>query len=170
MNFVCLGNTGDKYKNTRHNAGRMFGNFIAKKLKVQNEKLKKGGRILELENGWQVVFLDCLMNNSGPCLKKLLNFTNYKSLSPSHLYVVHDDLDIPFGEFKVQSNRGAAGHKGVQSIIDALGTKDFGRVRIGIGRPPENIPPENYVLVHFVEEEKKKLEKVFEEVIEKLRN
>jgi PTH1 family peptidyl-tRNA hydrolase len=79
-------------------------------------------------------------------------------------------MDISFGEFKIQENRGAAGHKGVQSIIDALDSQNFSRIRIGIGRPPEKIPPERYVLMHFTKEEKEKLKKVFEEILAGFQN
>lgn len=168
MILVCLGNTGKKYRNTRHNAGKKFGEFLCQKFEIRNSKSEKSGKIIELKNGWKVIFLNCLMNNAGSCLKSLLNFTNSQSLIINHYFVVHDDLDIPFGNFKIQHNRGAAGHKGVQSLIDALGTKKFGRIRIGIGRPPENIPSEKYVLMHFTKEEKEKLEEVFDEILKNL--
>jgi PTH1 family peptidyl-tRNA hydrolase len=170
MIFVCLGNPGRKYRNTKHNVGKMFGEYLVRELRVTSYELKKKniGKILELENGWQVVFLDCLMNNSGQCLRNLFGFTNHKSQITNHLFVVHDDLDILFGQFKIQKKRGSAGHRGVESIINALGTKDFGRIRIGIGRPPENISPEKYVLMHFTQEELSKLEKIFEAIIDSL--
>lgn len=172
MIFVCLGNKGEKYKHTRHNVGRMFGKFISQKLKVQSEKLKKAGRILELENGWQVVFLNCYMNNSGSCLKEVLKIRKPAltrgRLKIENLVVVHDDLDIPFGEFKVQKNRSSAGHKGVQSIINTFGTKDFKRIRIGIGRS-KKIPEEKYVLMHFNEKEGEELERVFENILVELK-
>jgi peptidyl-tRNA hydrolase, PTH1 family len=168
MIFICLGNPGADYKNTKHNTGKMFGDFVAKKLKVKSEKLKNKGKIIELENGWQVVLLDCYMNNSGSCLKSLLTKCSMLNEQMENLFVVHDDLDIPFGEFKIHKNRGAAGHKGVESIIEALGTENFSRVRIGIGRPPDKIPPEKYVLMHFTKEEKETLEEVFEEILKVL--
>jgi len=169
MKFVCLGNTGDKYKHTRHNVGKKFGEFLCQKLETRNSKFENSGRIVELENGWRVIFLDCLMNNSGPCLRQLLKITSHKPLVPSRLWVVHDDMDISFGEFKIQKDRGAAGHKGVESVINALGTKDFGRIRIGIGRPPKNIPPENFVLMPFNQEEREKLEQVFNNILKNLK-
>ncbi len=169
MIFVCLGNTGEEYKNTRHNAGKKFGEFLLKKFECSNVRKFKKGRIVELENGWWIVFLDCLMNSSGECLKKILARKNTEINGITRkFFVVHDDMDIEFGEFKIQKNRGTAGHKGVQSIIDALGTQDFGRIRIGIGRPPENIPPEKYVLMHFTKEERAKLEKTFEDIYKQL--
>ncbi len=168
MNLVCLGNIGKKYEITRHNVGKKFGEFLLKKFETSNVRKFKKGKVVELENGWRVIFLDCLMNNSGPCLQQLLSFTNHKSLTPSALSIVHDDMDIPFGEFKIQENRGAAGHRGVESIINALGTKDFGRIRIGIGRPPKKIPPENYVLMPFSQEEKDELPAIFEEIYKQL--
>ncbi len=169
MIFICLGNPGADYKNTKHNAGKKFGEFLLKKFKCSNVRKFKKGRVVELENGWQIIFLDCYMNSSGSCLKSLLTKCSMLNEQMENLFIVHDDLDIPFGEFKIQKNRGAAGHKGVESIIEALGTQNFGRIRIGIGRPPDNIPSEKYVLMHFIKEEKKKLEEVFEEIFNSLR-
>jgi len=168
MKLVCLGNTGDKYIHTRHNIGRKFGKFLLDEFSIFNSQFTNNGKIWELENGWQVIFLECLMNDSGPCLQQLLKITSHKPLVPSRFWVVHDDMDIPFGEFKIQENRGAAGHKGVESVIDALGTKDFGRIRIGIGRPPKNIPPENFVLMPFNQKEREELEIIFDQIYKQL--
>lgn len=142
--IVGLGNPGEKYKNTRHNVGFM--------VLDQLEKEKPEGFILAKPNTF--------MNLSGPAVKKL---TKRYSLNADELIVIHDDIDIPIGEFKIQKGRGAAGHKGVQSIIDALKTKDFWRLRIGIcpqkGKP-ENV--EKFVLQNFTKEEKEILKKIME--------
>ena len=164
MIFVCLGNPGKKYEKTRHNAGRLFGKFLINELAGWRVKKNKSGEIFELKNGWRIVFLNCFMNQSGQCLVKLLK----KIKRTNHLFLVHDDLDIPFGQFKIQFGRGAAGHHGVESVIETLGTKDFWRVRLGIGRPPAGIEPEKYVLMPFTSEERKQLSDIFSAVVRQL--
>ena len=98
------------------------------------------------------------MNRSGEAVMKAVSF--YK-IKPADLWVVHDDIDLPLGEFKISKNRGSAGHKGVDSIIKKLGTKDFNRVRIGIcplkGKPEA---VEKFVLQNFTKSEEKILEEV----------
>jgi len=120
------------------------------------------------------------MNESGIAVKSLV--ANYQ-LPITNLFVIHDDFDIPIGEFKLEQNRGAAGHKGVQSIIDALGTNEFWRLRIGIR--PINIQPdikadlsagirqpeekaEDFVLKKFTREERKIIEKIIPEAVNEL--
>jgi len=102
------------------------------------------------------------MNNSGKAVKLLIG---HWSVVIGHLFIVHDDIDLPLGKIRIVKNRGAAGHNGVQSIIDGLGTKDFIRFRIGIG-PKTNKPknPEIFVLREFNKEE----EKIVKEVIKKI--
>lgn len=151
MIIVGLGNPGKKYENTRHNVGFMVIDELEKKAPA-NFILAK---------------TDTFMNLSGPAVKSLAK--SYK-LTAESLLVIHDDIDIPIGEFKIQKGRGAAGHKGVQSIINELKTKDFWRVRIGIlpkrGKP-ENV--EKFVLQNFNKEEQKILKEIIREVIKKLR-
>lgn len=164
--FICLGNPGKKYQKTRHNAGKMFGNFITSKWEAGSKK-SKAGEIKNLGDGWKVVFLNCFMNESGLFVEKVLKI---RKLRIENLIVVHDDLDIPFGEFKIQFGRGAAGHKGVQSIIDALQTRDFWRIRLGIRNPQveKTVGPENFVLMPFTKEEEGKIRGIFEKVLSKL--
>ena len=115
------------------------------------------------------------MNQSGPVVKKLLKIENppagragWKLENLDQVYLIHDDLDLPFGEFKIQFGRGAAGHHGVESVIEALGTNQFWRIRIGIGKPPAGIPPENYVLMPFEKEEKERRGEVFEKIAKEI--
>ena len=176
MIFVCLGNPGKKYAKTRHNFGRLFGRFIINELMSLRVKKNKFGEIWQLPNNWRVVFLNCFMNESGACFLKLLSksrlfLSETRNQKPeTKLFVVHDDLDLPFGEFKIQFGRGAAGHHGVESIIKTLETKDFWRIRLGIDEPPANIDPEKYVLMPFNRKEKKELPSVFEEVLAKIQS
>ncbi|MEK9135045.1 MAG: aminoacyl-tRNA hydrolase [Patescibacteria group bacterium] len=151
--IVGLGNPGSEYKNTRHNIGAR----IVSELKSLNLK----GVILAEPTTF--------MNESGKAVKSLLRSLASKreaKLLSNNLIVIHDDLDIPLGEFKIQKNRGSAGHKGVQSIIDALGAKDFNRIRIGIC--PENGKPadiEKFVLQNFTKTEEKTLKQTIPTII-----
>lgn len=125
--IVGLGNPGEKYKNTRHNIGfrvidefREKNNFSEFRISQKfNAEISKG------EIAGQSVILakpQTFMNNSGKAVKSLLR----------NLFVIHDDIDLPLGKIKIVKNRGSAGHKGVESIIKELGTKNFIRFRIGI--------------------------------------
>ena len=82
--------------------------------------------------------------------------------------MIHDDLDIASGAFKIGSGSGAAGHNGVSDLIEKLGTKDFTRIRIGVGRPPENVPAESFVLSPFSDEELVALRETFTEILKNL--
>lgn len=149
--IVGLGNPGKEYENTRHNVGFMALDAL-KKLELHNAILVKP---------------QAFMNDSGKAVKSFL--TKYKILNTKYLVVVHDDIDIPLGEIKISQNRGSAGHKGVQSIIQTLGTKDFTRIRIGIqpkSGKPKNV--ENFVLQKFKKTELPLLQSAIEEVKEKL--
>ena len=185
--FVCLGNPGKRCQETRHNLGRLFGKYLVDELSGSLVEKNKFGEVFELKKNWsknqglgektQVIFLNCYMNESGWHLVELLKklgflkknkLTDHQSPIIRHLFVVHDDLDLPFGRFKIQFGRGAAGHHGVESVIKALGTKQFWRLRLGIGRPPVNIEPEKYVLMPFSQEEKKELVKIFSQALKRL--
>lgn len=148
--IVGLGNPGKKHKNNRHNVGFMVIGAINQKFK--NIIFKKS---------------DMFMNNSGSAVKKL---ASTYCLLPSDLYVVHDDLDLPLGTWKIQYAKGPKDHGGINDIEQVLGTKNFWRVRVGVdNRKPENkISGEAYVLQVFTDEEKKVLDKVIYEICKKL--
>jgi len=148
--IVGLGNPGKKYEKTRHNVG----------FRVVDELAKQKTREFIIAKP------QTFMNNSGKAIKALLNF--YKT-EPENLWVIHDDIDLPLGKFKISKGRGSAGHKGVESIIKELKTKDFWRIRIGIcpktGKPKQ---VEKLVLQNFTKEEEKTLKEVIKTVIEKI--
>lgn len=163
--IVGLGNPGEKYNNTRHNAGFMTLNFFAKKENLV-WKFDKKFNISFIKHK-DTFFIKPLtfMNNSGQAVAL---FMNYYKLLPKKiglikqknsdlsqiLTVIHDDLDIKLGKYKISIDSRAAGHNGVQSIIDHLKTKNFTRIRIGIkNHKPEQMPVEKYVLQDFDEEE-----------------
>jgi len=131
--FFGLGNPGKDYQKTRHNVGQMV---IAKLKKFSDIKTA----ISETH----------FMNESGIPVQKIVN---YFKIDLENLYLIHDDLDLTVGDYRLQFDRGAAGHHGVESVIKYLGTQKFWRIRIGIGKPEKNIPVEDYVLKPFTSEE-----------------
>jgi len=149
--IVGLGNPGDKYENTRHNVGYLFVDEFTK-TKSKDFLAKKSG-----------VF----MNDSGSAVKKL---TSAYNLVHDNLFIVHDDLDIPLGKYKIQLGVGPKDHKGLESINHELGTKDYWHVRIGVdARDPNNrIVGEEYVLQNFTESERQILDTVIKEICKKL--
>ncbi len=146
--LIGLGNPGFQYQKNRHNVGHMFIDF----LKTQNVELR-------------TLKTDCFMNVSGKFVKK-----NVPRSILQDLYIVHDDLDIPFGKFKIQFGTGPKLHNGIRSIEDELGTNEFWRVRIGVdARSPENwIDGETYSLEDFTDEQHQQLQSVFENVYKQL--
>ncbi len=142
--FVGLGNPGKKYQKTRHNIGQFI---IEKYVAASHQSSFRSQKSLQA-NIFQkdhLIFATptVFMNESGISVSALANY--YKIL-PARLYVIHDDLDIGVGEYRLQFNRGPAGHHGVESIIQHLGTQQFHRLRLGIGHPSSPVPVENYVL------------------------
>lgn len=164
--IVGLGNPGQKYQNTRHNFGFLAVDLLAKKLGLtwrDSTKLKA-----EVTKNAEYVLAKptTFMNQSGFAVSALLKF--YK-LSPSDLIVIHDELDIDFGKYKLSSDSRAAGHNGVQSIIDQLGSKKFVRFRLGIRSDADHgIDAEKYVLEKFNQKETKELPDILEKLIENL--
>ncbi len=152
--IVGLGNPGRKYKNTRHNIGFMVIEELAERYNLkfterEDYLLAKG----EIE-GKEITLLKPLtyMNLSGKAVRKVVDDKILDKL-PNSIIVVHDDLDLPVGRIRIKKGGSSGGHRGVQSIIDNLGTKDFIRLRIGIGKPI-GIDASEYVLMPFSKEEK----------------
>ena len=165
--IIGLGNQGEEYQKTRHNTGFLAVNKIADNFQfpISNFNSKFNAEISQgMINNEKVILVkpQTFMNNSGQAVKAILD---YYKINPEDIIVIHDDLDIPLGEFKISKNKNSGGHKGVQSIIDCLGTKDFTRIRIGIdAERNKKIPTEKFVLEKFNEEEMREIERVIEEV------
>ena len=169
--IVGLGNLGEQYANTRHNAGFLALDEFLGVVKWQDNK--KFNALIHEDGEFLFVKPLTFMNNSGQSVQKILD---YYKLRPKKLglitkkdvdlteslTVVHDDLDLPFGTYRLAANSSSAGHRGVQSIIDYLKTKNFTRLRLGIKnnllRTP--IPPEKFVLQPFSKEEKERLKTI----------
>ena len=147
---VGLGNPGENYARTRHNVGFMVADVLAARLgsKFKTHK-RSGAEIVTGQLAGHAVVLAkprCYMNESGRQVGPLAKFY---SVPPADIVVIHDDLDIDFGRIRLKLGGGEGGHNGLRSAATALGTKDFQRVRIGIGRPPGRRDPAAFVLETF---------------------
>jgi len=149
--IVGLGNPGTKYENTRHNLGFMVLDLLA-------------GHRSPGEGGWDTKYDSQFIKLSDVILAKPQTFMNnsgkavaqiHKFYPDAQIIIVHDELDLELGAVRIQKNVSAAGHNGVQSIIDELGTKDFIRIRLGMNNPESRgqLPGEDYVLQKFTEAE-----------------
>jgi len=152
--IVGLGNPGEKYEKTRHNLGFMVVDALARKmLPLEKTKWKfdkkSNSLFLILNSKFILVKPQTFMNASGFAVKSLI--TNYSITNYSTLWVVHDDVDLPLGKIKIRIGGAAAGHHGVESIIQELGTDKFVRFRLGIGHPGRGADTqvERYVLREF---------------------
>jgi PTH1 family peptidyl-tRNA hydrolase len=151
--IVGLGNPGREYRNTRHNMGFLAIDTLAQKWGFKNLKVQSKAIITSGIVSGQKVFLakpQTYMNLSGQAVSGLINF--YK-ISLDHLLVINDDIDLPFGTIRIRPGGGSAGQKGIGSIIERLGTEDFARMRLGVGRPPGQMTSADYVLRPFNKEE-----------------
>ncbi len=165
--IVGLGNPGNRYELTRHNAGFLAIDYFLKDRDAITCQSKFNAQVCEYhENGMKVFFVkpQSYMNLSGEVIREIAAF--YKIDVTTDLLVIHDDKDLVFGQIKSGSGSGAGGHNGVQNTIDELGTKDFARIRIGVeAREPDSpLPTDEFVLQKFTDEELAQLkEKVFPE-------
>lgn len=148
-----LGNPGEEYAQTRHNAGFKAIDELARQANATYWKNQAGAEVAsikvndaEAEGGKREVILvkpQSYMNTSGGPISKLC--AQYK-VSVEELLVIHDELDIPAGDVRIKVGGGHAGHNGLRSIIDKMGSRDFSRVRVGIGNPPGRMPVADFVL------------------------
>ena len=157
--IVGLGNPGPVYRHTRHNFGFLAIDELSDALNIQVKRLKFKAMLGEGRfDGKKVVLVKPMtfMNESGRAVAPLLRFFK---LPLSNLLVIHDDLDLPFGTLRLRPSGGTSGQRGMASIITQLGTQDFPRMRLGIGRPPGQMDPVDYVLKDFLpaEHELKKI-------------
>ncbi|BAD62624.1 MULTISPECIES: aminoacyl-tRNA hydrolase [Shouchella] len=150
---VGLGNPGKKYEHTRHNIGFDIIDRCAQKLDLPLDKQKFKAIYGEKRIGSEkVVLLKPLtyMNLSGEAVRP---FMDYFNISNDELVVIYDDLDLPVGKIRLRKKGSAGGHNGIKSLIAHLGTEDFNRIRVGIGRPAHGEPVVHYVLDTYRKEE-----------------
>lgn len=176
-----LGNPGNKFTHTRHNAGFMAidkiaanfsapsGSALGGQFSIFNFQLVFNAQISNgtIENKKIILAKpQTFMNESGKAIKAI---ADYYKISADNIIIIHDDLDITLGNYKIARGRSSAGHKGVQSIIDRLGTKDFSRIRIGITPASgQSIPTESFVLEKFTEDERKIIDEIIEKVCKEI--
>lgn len=157
---VGLGNPGKEYTYSRHNIGFLVINQLARVNGIALKKRKFKSRWETGKISRHKVILakpHTFMNLSGEAVNAITRF--YK-IVPKDIIVVHDDVDIEFGYLKIKAKGGSGGHRGVDSIITLLKEEEFVRVRVGIGRPPSDMDPSDFVLQPFNEGEKKDLKEV----------
>ena len=166
--IIGLGNPGPRYELARHNVGFLVADNLAEKQRIALAQSKHSALYGKGEiEGCQVVIAKPMtyMNNSGQAAKLLLSAFG---ISPNQVLVIHDDIDLPLGKIKVKTKGGDAGQLGVRSITEKVGTDQYCRIRIGVGRPGEQRDIVDYVLTSFTEEETQLLNEVIEEAIIKV--
>lgn len=144
-----LGNPGKEYHRNRHNIGFMLVSRLAKQLNVAFSRVQSRALVTDTNYQGNKVILakpQTYMNLSGQAIASLVRFYKIELI---HLLVVYDDVDLPFGRIRIRPSGGSGGQKGMQSIINQLGTQDFPRMRLGIGRPPGSQGASSYVLRDF---------------------
>jgi PTH1 family peptidyl-tRNA hydrolase len=162
--IVGLGNPGRKYRGNRHNIGFMAVDALAaayniESSKVQNKAIVGNGRIQS--RNVIIAKPQTYMNNSGDAVGPL---ARYYKVPPENVLIVYDELDLPFGTIRLREKGGAGGHNGMRSIINHLG-ENFPRLRLGIGRPPGQMPVPAYVLQDFSKDDLPLLDDVLAEAI-----
>lgn len=161
--IVGLGNPGREYSRHRHNVGFGILELLGGRHDIRGRRRLFGAQVGGGVIGGAAVLLVwplTYMNCSGDAVAPLLR---YHQLLPEDLVVVHDDLDLDLGQLKVARAVGHGGHNGIRSIIEALGTSDFFRVRAGIGRPPAGMDAASYVLHPFADAERPAVERMMGE-------
>jgi peptidyl-tRNA hydrolase, PTH1 family len=161
-----LGNPGREYKDNRHNVGFMLIDRLTVRINARGMKLQSKAIVTSATYEERKLILakpQTFMNLSGQSVQGLLHF--YK-IPLTNFMIVSDDLDIPFGTIRIRASGGPGGQRGLASTIERLGTKDFPRLRIGIGRPPGRMDPADYVLQDFPRHEAEILSSVLDHAAE----
>jgi PTH1 family peptidyl-tRNA hydrolase len=167
--IVGLGNPGKKYERTRHNAGFMAVDELARSLHVDFNQEKHSAFIVKSRIDPEDTVLakpQTYMNDSGRAVGAILRDT-YSGVSD--LIVLHDELDLPLGSVRIKIGGGHGGHNGLRSIIELVGSSDFIRVRLGIGRPAPGMDAADYVLSPFLAEERQLLPDMMAKAVEAVR-
>jgi len=160
--LVGLGNPGREYKDSRHNFGFMLIDRLCVRLNARGMRMQSKAIVISATHAERKLILakpQTFMNLSGQSVQGLANF--YKIPFPN-LMVLSDDLDIPFGTIRIRASGGPGGQRGMASIIERLGSKDFPRLRLGIGRPPGRMDPADYVLQDFSRADLKALSEILD--------
>jgi len=164
--FVGLGNPGAEYAKTKHNVGFMLADKLAEKLAAQKDWREKFNALVteSFFNGEKILIVkpQTFMNLSGEAVAPIANF--YK-ICAEDLIVAHDDMDLPLGKIRLRPKGSGGGHHGIESIIQHLGEQNFPRVRIGVGRPPQNWTVNHHVLSPFNQDDAEIISKTVAELV-----
>ena len=165
--IVGLGNPGEKYAHTRHNAGFDVMEHLEKKMNVRlRKKLFFKGELAEITDGEKKIILcrpTTYMNKSGECVRQLLQRFR---CTPDRMIVIYDDIDLPPGKIRIRKNGSAGTHNGMRSIVGCIGNTDFPRIRIGTGDRPAGQELADWVLGRCGPDERKQMEAAFERAAE----
>jgi len=168
--IIGLGNPGQEYGQTRHNIGFIILNKFSEETGGSSQISKFNSILIKSEHAGKTLLCvkPCtFMNNSGSAVFKVIKHFEDKIEST---IVIHDDLDIEFGEIKLKSGGGTGGHNGLESIVKKLGYSDFDRLRFGIGRPPGHKDPADFVLSKFKIRETRELDSIVSVSVEALKD
>jgi PTH1 family peptidyl-tRNA hydrolase len=160
--LIGLGNPGREYRDSRHNVGFMLVDRIAIRLEARGMKVQSKAIVTTAMHEDRKLILakpQTYMNLSGQSVQGLIHFYKFPL---TNVLMAHDDLDIPFGTIRLRPGGGPGGQRGMASTIEQLGTKDFPRLRIGIGRPPGRMDPSAFVLQDFTRDEMKFLSEILD--------
>lgn len=162
--IVGLRNPGPDYEGTRHNLGFEVLQRVIDRSdeKLGRAPLKLRGQLAKVGTGDDRVFYfapNAYMNESGPSVRAA---AVYFRIAPEEILVVHDDIDMPFDRMRLQIGGGSGGHNGIRSLEKSLGTREFARLKVGVGRPPASIDPADFVLRRFSKAERPKIDLMVE--------
>lgn len=160
--LIGLGNPGREYRDTRHNFGFMLVDRLAVRLNARGMKVQSKAIVTDAMYEDHKLILakpQTYMNLSGPSVQGLIHF--YK-IPLTNVMVLSDDLDLPFGTIRIRASGGYGGQRGLASIIESLGTKDFPRMRLGVGRPPGRMDPAHFILQNFSRDEMKAISEILD--------
>jgi len=167
--IVGLGNPGADYRQNRHNVGFMVVDTLAETLNIPMRRVEFRALVGKGSLNDDRLILakpQTFMNASGQSVSPLMHF--YK-IPESRLLVVHDDLDLPFGTLRLRPFGGTGGQRGMESIVSQLGTREFARLRMGIGRPPGRMDPKDYVLHDFDPPQQEMLPEILQTAVDAIR-
>ena len=166
---VCLGNPGEEYRKTRHNAGFLFAEWMEeyKDLKIKRLKFRALYGEIKLSGKKGLVILpQTYMNESGVAVK---GYASAYGIKPENIIVVVDDINFPVGQMRIKRKGSSAGHNGMKSIIEHLGSEDFPRIKIGVSPKHEGQDLRDYVLSDFSKADIDALDKLYESVFDAVR-
>ena len=167
--IACLGNPGRKYRNNRHNIGFLLGEAVAGAAGISVHKKEFSsttGTGTITGQAVLMIFPGTFMNNSGVALRAAIDY--YRETA-ENIIVIHDEIELPFGEFRLKFGGGHKGHNGLRSIIQHTGTSDFHRLRFGVGRPPHpEMAVADYVLSDFTDDELRRIGEILPGILDAL--